>query len=105
MPRRPHRSEAASRLHDLQQRFDALFDQNPDAVYFMDLEGRITSANRAACDIMGYAMDQLCGMRASRLIAPEDRDVARARFADAVGGLSQDYEVAALTGNGRRLEV
>ena len=31
MPRRHPRSQTATRLRDLQQRFDALFDQNPAA--------------------------------------------------------------------------
>ena len=54
---------------------------------------------------MGYSLDELCGMRAVHLIAPDDRALARARFAEAVGGLSQDYEAAAHTSNGRLLEM
>jgi diguanylate cyclase (GGDEF)-like protein/PAS domain S-box-containing protein len=89
----------------VEQWFDPLFAQNPDAVYAMDLSGRFTAANSGVADITGYPISELKGLSALKLVAPEDQDLARERFRLALDGTSQAYEVGCITRDGRRIDV
>ncbi len=104
MPRRS-RSLTAARLDELQERFDALFDENPDAVFFMDLAGRFTATNRAVIEMSGYTEAELKDMTIVDLVAPAGRMRARKHFLRASRGISQDFEVTCHGKHGRRLEL
>ena len=60
-----------------EERLRDMFEHARDAIYTSDLEGRFTSANRAAERLTGYSREELLQMRVVDLIAPEDVDRAR----------------------------
>ena len=87
-----------------QQRFDSLFAHNPDAVYALDLEGRMIAANQACERVSGYSVDELLGMASNLLVAPEDVVLASAYLMRAIDGEGQDeFEVTILHKSGRRI--
>ncbi len=69
------RIEAA--LRDSEKRFRELADFLPQTIFEIDVEGRITFANRNALVNFGYTQDDLGrGLNASQMVAPEDREIA-----------------------------
>lgn len=74
------RVDAERRLQVSRQRYKALYDRNPDAVYSQDLQGRFLSGNRACTVITGYGPGELAGATLDHLLEPGDRPGARAGF-------------------------
>ena len=70
-------------------RLKILFESAPDPFYLLDLNGRIVDANRAACDLGGYAKkEDAIGKTLAELrpLPPEDRQRAAELLAQAALG-------------------
>jgi PAS domain S-box-containing protein len=52
---------------------EALFEQEPDAVFIAGADGRYTDANPAAVSLLGYSRAELLEMHVSDLVAPAER--------------------------------
>ncbi len=73
------RKRAEQMLRDSEQRYRALVEASPEAILLTDLNGQIVLCNQRVADIAGYgAADELIGHDVFQLIAPDDRDRARA---------------------------
>jgi PAS domain S-box-containing protein len=64
---RVHQALAASRTE-----IRELVQQAPDGIFVADLDGRYTDVNRAGCDLLGYAREEIIGKTILDLIPPED---------------------------------
>jgi PAS domain S-box-containing protein len=93
------------RLMRSEQRFRSLFDEHPDAVYSMDLEGRFTSYNRSFHALSGFRSSDIFGTGFDRRVAPEQREIVRAQFAAAAAGEARTYEAAILLPHDARVEM
>ncbi len=60
-----------------EERYRELFENAYDMVYTHDLAGKITSINKAAERILGYARAEALRMRFSQFVAPEFQQIAR----------------------------
>ncbi len=76
----PRPGSAADEVRRLQQalaeavlRYEALLQGAFDAILVEDSEERILDANPAACQMLGYTLDELCGMTTAQLEAPHVR--------------------------------
>lgn len=99
--------EHAEAYRDLQlgqQRFRSLFDEHPDAVYSMDLEGRFTAVNDRFHALSGLVPETVLGKRFDDFVAPEQLDTVRAHFEAAVRGEARDFEMSTMSPDGRRVE-
>ncbi len=68
---------------DFEHRFRALFECSPDAIFITDFDSaKFVEVNVKACDLFGYAREELCGMTGRQLHPPEDAAV--------VDGISRD---------------
>ncbi len=65
------RIRAEKNLRESEARYWELFENASDLVYTLDLNGHITSINRASEHMLGYARTELIGMRLSDLLDPE----------------------------------
>ena len=92
------------RIQLSEQRFRSLFDEHPDAVYSMDVEGRYTDYNGRLL-ATGRTIDEVRGEMFDANVAPEQRDVVRAHFAAAVRGEARTYEATAVLAGGQRLDM
>ncbi|HEX4853643.1 PAS domain S-box protein [Arenimonas sp.] len=92
------------RIQLSEQRFRSLFDEHPDAVYAMDLEGRYTDYN-GRLRATGRTIDQVRGQMFDANVAPEQREVVRAHFSAAVRGEARTYEATAVLEGGHRLDM
>lgn len=69
---------AENAMRDSEERYRILFERAPDSIFIIGLDGeqtgKIISANRAAADLHGYTIDELCGMSIFELIADDSRE-------------------------------
>lgn len=70
-------------LVETTERYHALFDDHPDGVFSLSLDGRFTSANEAAERLSGYTEDELRGLAFTDLL-PQDQVAPVARNFDEV---------------------
>jgi len=80
-----HRMEEYNKTHkalkNTEERFKNLTEMLPEAVFETDENIYLTYANQKAFDLFGYSPDDLKkGLRGLDMIAPEDRDRARANI-------------------------
>ncbi len=92
-------------LEENEQRYRSLFEQNADAVFSFDLEGRFVDANPACETVSGYSPAELRGTPFLPLVVPEDRERTHALFLKVVRGASEHEEIAIRHKGGRRVEV
>lgn len=88
-----------------EQRFRSLFDEHPDAVYSMDLEGRFTAFNGHFRELTRADTERVIGRLFDERVAPESREMVRAHFDAAAAGEARTYEMTALTLGDDRFEV
>jgi PAS domain S-box-containing protein len=99
------RHEAAVRLEASEQRYRSLFDQHPDAVIALDVEGRFESGNRACELLSGYRPGDLIGRPFTAVLAPGEAEAVIARFHASLEGAPQSYETAILHRDGHRVAI
>ena len=99
------RKEVAARYEESRQRYRSLFENNPDAVCSLDLDGSVRTANPAAEALTGYHADDLRSTTLWALVVPDERDRVRERFNAATAGTPQNAETAMVHRSGRRVDV
>ncbi len=92
----------------LEQRYRNLVESANDIVFTLDLQGTLTSLNKAGERLMGYGQEEVLGVEVSRFLLPESKE----RFSQAIdsvpiGGAQpvREYEIATKSGNHVLLEV
>lgn len=53
---------------DFIEQYKEIIDNAQDAVYFEDEEGRIREPNKAACEMLGYSMEEMCEMKVNEIL-------------------------------------
>ncbi|HEV2149246.1 MAG TPA: PAS domain S-box protein [Longimicrobiaceae bacterium] len=91
------------RLKDSEERYRAFFENNPDPVYELDLEGRFTAVNGPAVRVTGRGEEELLGSSFMALVTPECLDRTVAAFREAVSGEPQYVETAIHAPDGQRV--
>ena len=66
------RAAIEERLREREELLELEFETAPLAILTCDLDGRVLSANRAACELFGYRFEELRTMRIIDLTHPED---------------------------------
>ena len=89
------------------ERYRELFENANDIVFTADLEGNLTSINRAGERLSGYDRTEVLSMNFGSFVAPECIEVATlARQAKLSGAAeSTRYELDMLTKDGRRIPL
>ena len=92
--RGPFASRAARRDATASERvFRSLFEQNPDAVFALDPEGRCTTANPAAEALTGIPVKDLIGARFGDIVAPEHRARTQRAIRKALHGAAPRFDL------------
>ncbi len=86
------RREAARRLALSEQRYKTLFENNPDPVFSVNLEGYFTSVNAAATRLTGLSEDALQAMNFGDLIEPSLLGDVAVRFERVRNGEPQTFD-------------
>ncbi len=105
--RRGEREALARVRRESEARFRQLAELLPETVFEIDLDGRLTFANRRAFEVFQYSREQFDqGLCAFDFIAPADRDRARANIALSLAGQkSHGEEYTAVARDGSRFPV
>jgi diguanylate cyclase (GGDEF)-like protein/PAS domain S-box-containing protein len=92
---------------DLERRqLAAIVDSSEDAIIGKDLDGTVTSWNRAAEALYGYSAADMVGRPISRLIPPDRADELESVLAEVRGGRPvRHFETERLAKGGRRVDV
>jgi PAS domain S-box-containing protein len=70
------RKRIESALRESEERFRLLFERGMDAIVVADDDGNYLLANPAACELLGYARDQLLRMNVADLVTLNPPDAA-----------------------------
>lgn len=87
------------------QHFHSLFDQNPYAVFSLDLLGCFTSVNDASVKLAGLNKDELLGMHFGQLVAQNSVNDALFLFTEAKKGIPQQGEVTITHPSGKLVHL
>lgn len=96
---------AEKRLEVSEQRYKSLFENHPDMVCWMDLNGRFLSVNQMVRRTAGYSPEELLNQSGCLLAVKEDRRRALACLKKAVKGQPQHFEMRGLHRNGSILHL
>ena len=66
------------------KRYNSLFDQNNDAVFFLSLEGNYLEGNKRAAEMLGYSETEIRQLSTDDVIA--DKDKSREIFKKLLSG-------------------
>ncbi|MEF3307546.1 PAS domain S-box protein [Paenibacillus sp. GYB004] len=93
------------RLREAEQKFSSLFENSPDLVLFIDMEGCIVRSNPKASEIAGYDRSELTGRKLIEFISPEERKQAQESFIKAMSGQGHELEIGVVAKSGKRVEL
>ncbi|UCE20542.1 MAG: sigma 54-interacting transcriptional regulator [Gemmatimonadota bacterium] len=77
----------------------------PDAIFWIDMEGRIHRVNEAACRLLGYSRGELTGMEAYKLYREENDEIWRKRWTEFEKQKIFTFESCMFTKDGHPLPV
>ena len=72
------RKRTESSLRQWERRFEDWFENSKDILFTLDLDGRITSVNKAAEEVMGWRRDEAVKKNIKSLVAPEHAALCKA---------------------------
>src|SRR6185369_8595596 len=95
-------------LRESEERYRELFENANDIIYTLDLEGNLTSLNKAGERLSGYRFDELANKPITALVKPDNVDVMRQMLDRKLGGetlTTYEVELTARDGSTLTLEV
>lgn len=99
------RKTAERMLQESEQRYKSLFDENPDAIFSLDLEGHFTSFNKNVLNLVQYSSDELQHMTFEPIVAPEYREETWKYFLESLNGEAVEYEIVIINKLGERIDI
>jgi PAS domain S-box-containing protein len=99
--------DTTAALRASEQHFRRLVEILPNAVGMIDLQGRLTTANRQAVEMLGYAgLGELLGKSVFDLTPPEEHERVKANITTTLEtGVMRNAEYTMLRKNGSRFQV
>ena len=82
--RERRRAEVA--LEESEYRYRALFEQNNDGVFLIDLDGMVRNLNPRMAELLGYQVEELMGRPRRAIIAPDEYPDAENKLARLLEG-------------------
>ena len=85
--------------------YHSLFEQHPDMVFSLDLNGYFTRVNQAAVQLSERTESELLSMHFSELTLPGETERLKGYFRECCAGAAFNLEVPAVSKSGRRYEL
>lgn len=85
--------------------YESFFNNHPDAVYVLDVEGNYLDANPACAKIFGYSHDEFCSMSFRNLIVPEKLAQSFQTLEQLLKGESLSFETTVLHKDGHQVAI
>lgn len=96
------RKKTEIRLLKREQEYKSLLDQNPEAVFSLDITGRITNINDVVVRLVGLSAGEILNTDFRPLVHPDDRERVAHHFAGALDRKPQRF-IARIIGAGGRI--
>ncbi|MGD6844737.1 PAS domain-containing protein [Bacillus infantis] len=87
-----------------EQMYRSLFDNHPDAVYSLDINGDMTTYNESLARLFNYDPDKH-GISFRQFVAPESMSLVLRKFKIALKGKPQNYNMTGITRSGKKFDV
>ena len=98
--------QAEQELRAAHERYRELFQNANDIVYTLDLQGRLTSVNKAGELITGFSAEEMLGRSIAELVRPESMPTMMQMLERKFAGQTRtDYELEILTKHGERRTI
>jgi PAS domain S-box-containing protein len=97
--------QADIQLQKNEQEYKSLFDQNPDAVYSLNLKGEFINVNNSLLKLCGESLDKILNSNFERFIIDEDKERVYHNFYRATLGESQRYEARIINALGKQFTL
>lgn len=89
-----------------EQKYRALMDKSPDAIFIADMNGNLIDLNPMAASITGYSKKELIGMHFKKLHPPAEMDKAAKAFNRIIQSKrSRIFDLKVLTKDGRIINM
>ena len=104
---RAARRTAEAALRDSEERYRLITETVRDAIFMIDLDGRLIFGNRSGEDLTGYILAEFRGLPIASLLSPEAARESAARLAAVQAGdeVSPWFETEIVRKDGRRVWV
>lgn len=94
-----------NQLEESENRFKSLYVHNSDAIFTMNLDGKLIDTNQATEKLLGYTMAELKDISWDSIVLVADRDRYTKSFKYAINGKSQELSVSMVHKDGGKREV
>ena len=74
------RKGAEKALRESEERYRALYEDNPSMYFTMDAEGTVLSVNSFGAEQLGYTVEELVGQPVLKVFHPDDKETVREQF-------------------------
>ncbi|RCH54070.1 hypothetical protein DJ568_14400 [Mucilaginibacter hurinus] len=88
-------SERKAKYFELEHamlKYKAIFDNNPDMVYYQDTEGYVRDVNDVSAQLYGLPKDQVVGQHYSYFIPTQNKDISDRHLKIALQGIPAKFE-------------
>ncbi len=92
-------------IKEREQKYKSLFENHPDSVYSVDLEGRFTSLNEAALRLTGRSREELIGSNFLDLIDERELEACIASIQSALKGNPYNKETKIIHKDGGIIDI
>ena len=100
-----HHRRAQRMQSDHAQRFHAVFENHPSAVFSLDTQWRVINANSQSLRQFELSRDKLIGTSLLKLAAGEDAERMQGLLNDTLSSISVRFDSTLISGAGKRIEV
>jgi len=101
-----HNASLLHALRESEEQYRTLVEDSPDMIHSLDSEGRITSANTAEMETMGYSTEEYIGKSALDIVHPDYLEATKSALAFVLAGQTiNKYETALVTKEGKQIYV
>lgn len=97
--------QALDKLEKSERDYRGLMEHAADGIFVADTSGKLLEANRSACEMIGYACEELLRMSARDLFPSEDLAARPMRFPEVLAGRAVVIERPLLRKDGTTLPV
>lgn len=92
-------------LRESQQRYQSLFDYNPDAIFITDLNGFITDINEAGLEMAQKPKEVLTGLHILDLAHPNDKEMFLSLYQETKDGVVKQTTVETINFAGQKIII
>lgn len=89
------RRQTEEALHESEDRYRILYEDNPSMYFTSDAEGTVLSVNKYVVDKLGYSAEELAGQPLLKVFHPDDHEIVQQNFLDCLSHMGRAVQLEA----------